>query len=110
MTETQTKWATRVAEWRQSGKSAEEFAEGRGFEGSTLRYWSSRLKQEAGATAGEAPPVRIARVVRRTRTSEVAAPSVSGIVVEIGRARVTVQQGFDRSLLRDVIALLHGDR
>jgi hypothetical protein len=38
------KWAERVSERRQRGKSAEEFAESRGFEGSTLRYWSSRLK------------------------------------------------------------------
>jgi len=44
MTETEAKWAARVLEWRESGKAAEEFAEGRGFEASTLRFWASRLK------------------------------------------------------------------
>ena len=108
MTATQAKWAARVSEWRQGGKSAEEFAEGRGFEPSTLRYWASRLKRGTGVAA-EVQPVRIARVVRRTGSIDSATVS-AGVVVEIGAARVTVRQGFDRSLLREVIETLQGER
>jgi len=109
MTGTQTKWAARVSEWRESGKSAGEFAEGRGFEGSTLRYWSSRLKHGTGAVAAETPPVRIARVVRRSKLA-VGAVAEAGIVVEVGAARVTVRRGFDRLLLRELIESLQGER
>src|SRR6266566_3565116 len=102
MTGTQTKWAARVSEWRQSGKSAEEFAEGRGFEGSTLRYWSSRLKHGTDTVATETPPVRMARVVRRSKLSS-GATAEAGIVMEVGAARVTVRRGFDPLLLRELV-------
>ncbi|SRR5260370_41196845 len=108
MTETQAKWAARVSEWRRGGKSAEEFAEGRGFEPSTLRYWASRLKQGAGVAA-ETPAVRIARVVRRSGSIDSATAS-AGIVVEIGAARVTVRRGFDQLLLRELIESLQSER
>ena len=113
MTETQAKWAVRVSEWRQSGKSAEEFAEGRGFEGSTLRYWSSRLKHGTDTVPPETPPVRMARVVRRSKLAADAttkATAEAGIVVEVGAARVTVRRGFDRLLLRELIESLQGER
>jgi hypothetical protein len=31
------KWFERVSEWRSSGRTAEQFAEGRGFESTTIR-------------------------------------------------------------------------
>jgi hypothetical protein len=37
MTETQEKWVERIREWRASGQTAREYAQGRGFEASTLR-------------------------------------------------------------------------
>ena len=107
MTETEAKWAGRVSEWRQSGKAAEEFAAGRGYEGSTLRYWSSRLKTGKTASGGHLPTVRLARVIRRARGSAATAAD-AGIVVEVGRARVTVRRGFDASVLRDVVEALQG--
>jgi hypothetical protein len=109
MKETEAKWAGRVAEWRQSGKTAEEFAEGRGFEGSTLRLWASRLKTRISETSEEAPVgVRMARVVRRAAPETT--PSDAGVVVEVGRARIIVRRGFDWSVLREVIESLQGGR
>ncbi|MGH7632509.1 MAG: hypothetical protein ACRENC_02175 [Gemmatimonadaceae bacterium] len=35
-------WQARVAEWRASGKTAEEFSTGQDFRVGTLRWWSSR--------------------------------------------------------------------
>lgn len=109
MRETETKWVARVADWRESGKSAEEYAAGRGFEGSTLRFWASRLKTKNGDT-NQAPRVRVARVVRRTSPSAAERHADAGIVVEVGRARISVRRGFDPSVLREVIESLQGER
>jgi hypothetical protein len=110
MTETEAKWAGRVSEWRQSGKAAEEFAEGMGFEASTLRYWASRLKKAKAEPGGNAPNVRLARVVRRERSATVVGAADAGVVIEVGRARVTVRRGFDASVLREVLDALQSSR
>jgi hypothetical protein len=101
MTDTEAKWAARVAQWRASGKSAPEFAEGQGFEFSTLRYWASRLKHLPQSLAKPVPRVRMVRV-RRTPHPVVAEP----MIVAIGAARVEVRSGFDRALLREVVEAL----
>jgi hypothetical protein len=101
MTDTEAKWAARVAQWRASGKSAPEFAEGQGFESSTLRYWASRLKHLPQSLAKPVPRVRMVRV-RRTPHPVVAEP----MIVAIGAARVEVRSGFDRALLREVVEAL----
>jgi hypothetical protein len=41
-------WSKRVAEWRASGQSAQDFARGNEYAGS-LYYWSHRIKREASA-------------------------------------------------------------
>lgn len=118
MTTTEAKWTDRVREWRESGKSAEAFAEGRQFEASTLRYWASRLKRSAPTTtpdsapAAPKPTVTMARVVRRRRGR----PAVAGaavpteLAIAIGDARIVVGHGFDAELLRAVVAALGGGR
>jgi hypothetical protein len=105
MTETEAKWAARIAQWRASGKSAPEFAQGQGFESSTLRYWASRLKRLPEPPAKPAPRVRMLRV-RRTPRPAVAEP----MIVAIGAARVEVRSGFDRALLREVVEALATER
>jgi hypothetical protein len=96
---------TRVGEWRQRGKSPEEFAEGRGFEPSTLCFWASRLKRKLAEHAEATPAVRMAQVVRRS-TPTVAARDEDGVIVEIREARIIVRRGFDPTLSREVIASL----
>ena len=103
MTETQTKWSERVREWRASGKSAEEFAEGRGFKGSTLRFWASSLRNlESEPRAASQGRVRLLRVVRKP------SPPDSAIEVAVGGARVVVRPGFDAALLRQLVEALGG--
>jgi hypothetical protein len=110
MTATQAKWAERVREWRASDKSAEEFAAEREFEGSTLRYWASRLKSDAERALS--PPTTIARVVRRRsrkpRVEVAGAPAmvVDQLDVVLGNARIVVRRGFDPELLRQVVTAL----
>lgn len=110
MTRTETKWSARVAEWRGSGQTPEKFAEGKEFKSSTLVWWASHLRRSsAGAVAGqqgEAPRVRMARVIRRTA----GARSESGVTITLGPARIEVTRGFDADLLRQVVGALGGER
>lgn len=103
MTETESKWSERVQEWRASGKTAEEFAEFRGFKGSTLRFWASTLRRgETGKVRVHKPRVRLVRVVARPTTAE------TSLEVAVGSARVTVRPGFDAALLRQLVEALGG--
>src|SRR5579871_4318965 len=103
MTETEEKWAERVRQWRAGGLSASEFAQGQGFEPSTLRYWASQLKRRDKAPAK--PPaarvrmIRVRRVESHARVEEV-------MVVAVGAARVEVRPGFDPALLRALVEAL----
>jgi len=95
---TEAMWTKRVVAWRTSGETADVFAQGKGYEGSTLRWWSSRL--------GRAEQPRFLRLVPKA----CAAPGKAGVVVEVGQARVRVEAGFDAKLLAEVVAALGGDR
>jgi len=107
MTKTQAKWSTRVTEWRASGQRAEQFAEGKGFKGSTLRWWATRLGQAGREAASDpsppAAPIAFARVLR----AEVSA-SRSPLTLVVGAARIELLRGFDAELLREVITALGG--
>jgi hypothetical protein len=83
-------WAQRVAEWRASGQTAGEFAAGRGFAASTLRWWSSRLGRQTPGWV---------RVV----ASKVAPRGAGSVELEVGAVRVHVRAGFDRALLAEVL-------
>jgi hypothetical protein len=101
MTETETKWAERVRRWRSSGQTAPEFAQGQGFESSTLRFWASRLKQRPESSS---PPAARVPMVRVQRAS--APVSHEPMVLAIGSVRVEVRPGFDGALLRKVVRAL----
>ena len=102
MTRTESKWVERVREWRAGGLSAPEYARGREFEASTLRWWASRLDRGAlpAAPAKPRPQVRMARIVRRS------GPAADALTVRVGAARVEVRPGFDPELLRELVAAL----
>jgi hypothetical protein len=105
MTETEQRWAARVAEWRASGQTAPVFCKGKDFTPGGLRYWASRLGN-AGQSA-RAKEVRIARVVRAPQPAPTAE---TPIVIELGAARLGVRRGFDPEALRAVLDLLGGRR
>jgi hypothetical protein len=105
MTETETKWSERVREWKASGRTAKEFAEGRDFKPSTLVYWASCLRTGgAPRTKKREARVRMVRVVPTSARAE------DAIVVAVGTARVAVRAGFDPVLLRQVVTALGAER
>jgi transposase-like protein len=85
-----------VEAWRASGISLVRFASERGYSRSALEKWAQAVREEDKALS--AP-----RFVRLA-----AASMPSALVVEIGAARVRVEQGFDPGLLREVISALEG--
>jgi hypothetical protein len=99
-------WAGLVAKWRASGLTAAEFAEEHECSMGQLRHWSSVFGREARAQ-GARPTVRMARVLRSpTGTAADADPSRDAIVIELGRARVSVRNGVDRATLATVLDVL----
>jgi hypothetical protein len=96
--ETETKWIERVRGWEASGQSASEFARGKGFSDSGLRYWKSRLAR------AEASGPRMMALVPRSQVTD------SSVVVEVGSARVRVSRGFDPEVLAAVVRALDGGR
>lgn len=99
-------WNKRVAAWRASGQTAAEYCERQGLGLSALRYWALRARREQAA-ATVRPPVRLARVERAAAATEsTTSSSSSAVVIEIGRARVSVEQGFDRATLATVLDVL----
>jgi hypothetical protein len=113
---TRAKWASRVDAWQASGTSAAVFAEGKGFAGSTLRWWEGKLRR----ASKEPLPVAMARVVR-TSPSEPAsaralrarasadAPSAT-VAIDVDGVQIAVRRGFDAELLRQVVQALGGER
>jgi len=85
-------WAKRVAAWRASGQSADEYAAGRGFAGSTLRWWSSHLGRRGPAL------VRVVPIAERPRDAT--------LELSVGDVRVLVRADFDRGLLAEVLDVL----
>jgi hypothetical protein len=104
-TTTKSKWAARVREWKASGLSGEEYAEGKGYAGGTLHWWCSRLRHEQGGgqVATQASRVRMARVVRTEARRD-----TGSLTVRVGTAAVEVRAGFDSGLLRAVVEALGG--
>lgn len=108
-------WVERIEEWTRSGQSAAEFAEGKPFTSGTLMWAASRLRNGAQGRgkrrtsrprAERQPKIEMAEVVRhRSRPA-----GIESVTLEIGGARVLVQRGFDRSLLRDVVVALRSEK
>jgi hypothetical protein len=108
MTETESKWAARVAEWRASELSAPAFSKGKGFSPSGLRYWGTRLRR-AHKEEPKSGGLRLARVVPAVKPAE-SDVAETPILIEIGGARLGVRRGFDAGALRAVLDVLGGER
>ena len=110
-------WRQRVEEWRASGLTADEFGKTRGFQGGALRHWASALKmtkprrRKRDTEPGSLRRLQLARVVR-VRQEEKAATlgrdQAGGLELVVGRVRIGVQPGFDRTTLGAVLDVIEG--
>ena len=112
---TEAMWVDRIEEWTRSGQSAAEFAEGKPFTSGTLTWAASRLRKGAVGKSKQRRSrprgarkqrIQMAEVIRRPSRVAIA----EKLVLEIGGARVSVERGFDRLLLRDVVLALRGGK
>jgi len=108
MTETESKWAERVREWRAGGQSAADYSQGRGFKESTLRWWASRLDRGVADRTPGADTVKTVAPVRMVRVVTAVKPASAALTVRLGAAQVEVRRGFDRVLLRELVEVLGG--
>lgn len=107
--------------WRESGLEPEEFAEGKGFKGTSLRWAESWLRHHGSAPrVGREGTKRTARPVAVKRASPSTSdavpqfvpvrrrlsPATGEVVVEVGAARIRVVDGFDVTLLGNVVRAL----
>jgi len=83
-------WATRIAEWRRSGDSAEAFAGRLGVTARTLRWWAWKVGSKSPA------------LVRVVRAAAVSAP----VQVVIGPARIVVREDSSREALALAVDVL----
>ena len=96
---TRKQWEQRVARWRRSGQTANEFSTAEGLRPSTLRWWSSALKREEPR----------AHFVEVMAPAAALPPALSTIEVLIrDQVRLRVCGEFDPALLRRVVAALEG--
>lgn len=117
-------WRERVADWKASGLTADEFASRHGLVAGTLRWWARRLETKYGDTlrtrptiapgrsraarSAEAkrPEIRVAKIVQVAPPAE---PTRYGaVVVELseGRAQVTFERGSDLKLAAKLVTTL----
>jgi hypothetical protein len=89
-------WKREVSGWRASGQSAAQHAARRGYSAASLLRWAKPVES---AAAIEAP--RFARLEVMTAPRAMAA-----LTVEVGRALVRVERGFDAEHLRAVVETL----
>ena len=107
------KWGELVAAWELSGLSAETFASEQGILPTTLKWWKTELGRRARNEVRRRPPHRqskaggvpLAKVVRPASRA-IATSRPGAIAVVVGQARVVVEDGFDRRLLREVVRVL----
>lgn len=98
-------WARRVERWRDSGLTAEEFANELDIKVSTLRYWGYKLGK-----AGVRPRKATHRVASQTSPLVEVTPTImteSRFELELrGGRRVCVPSGFDAGALKRLLAVL----
>lgn len=118
--QTRAKWAERIRQWRDSGQTADEFAAGKDYEASALRWAASQLREKQARPAitlePASRPQRAGNVVPtaagsrqfvRVRVRKIK-PTCAEMTVEVGGARIRVTRGVDMGLLGDVVRALQG--
>jgi hypothetical protein len=96
MTDARAFWKKHVIGWRASGETGRAYSARHGLSANTLGWWASRLKRD-----GEFPEAAM-----RWAKFEFAAAGPRPIVVRIGRARISVERGFDAEAFAAVITVL----
>lgn len=102
-------WRERVDRWKQSGKTAREFAKVEGIRPETLAWWKWRLQRQDAAFQGDITTPTLLPVQVSGAEPELGASSIELVLAE-GRVVVRVGPEFDERTLRRVVDALGGGR
>jgi hypothetical protein len=92
-------WKERVRQWKESGKTAKEFASKNGCSPSALHWWARWFAKI------EAPG--FLRLVPKSAAAA-SGGATSTVTVEVHGAQIKVVPGFDPTLLAQVVQALDG--
>jgi len=92
-------WLQRVEDFHASGLTQAQWCQTQGVGVTALRYWLRKLKEES---TDEAPEWVQLNVTDKAVNS----PTDASIKVHVGSFRIDICQGFEQSLLLDVIKTL----
>jgi hypothetical protein len=106
VTSKEAQWSGRVQEWKHSGQPLREFANGKPYKASTLRWWATRLRGMPRSTRSGDSEVRL--IALRPAAPSGESRDATRVWVEMGSVRIGVQPGFDAKLLREVVEALKG--
>ena len=110
-TRTERRWRRIVEEWRQSGLSAREFAEGRGVSAGMIYAWSSRLGKQGTASGTGTQPATPKFLPVAIIDQAPAAPQERSCALEVVLPHgeiIRVSPGADLAHLGRVVAALRG--
>ncbi len=93
-----------VAQYRQSGKSAEQWCKAHQVNIHTLRYWATKLNKTAQSSM--TPQTRA--WVTLAPLDAPSQPRTTGLTLRKGAFALEVESGFDPHLLRQVLHVLQG--
>jgi hypothetical protein len=101
-------WQKRVERWRDSGLSAEQFADELGINAGTLKFWGYKLGKEKRAVMARRPTEGAKAAPAPSFVEVRAQPSVaSAFEVELGNGRrLRVPTTFDASVLERLLPIL----
>jgi transposase-like protein len=102
-----TEWRKRIARWRDSGLSADEFAAEIGVNAGTLRQWKYTLNREERGRADRKMSVDAASFVEVQNTEGALGATASMFQLELGRERrLHIGSDFDATALERLLSLL----
>jgi transposase-like protein len=96
-------WQKRIARWKDSGLSAEQFAAELGINAGTLRYWKYSFDKEAREPGSTAAPAKAADLVE---VRPVVVPAAA-FELELGSERkLRIPSQFEAAALERLLAVL----
>jgi Transposase. len=98
----QEKWRQIVREQGQSGLTVPEFCGKHGHPVNQFKYWKQKYRK-----GGQG--LRFVPAVAKAEGGSVRGAGEEGLTLEVGKARIRIRSGFDRTLLLQAVRALGGD-
>jgi transposase-like protein len=100
-------WQKRLARWRESGLTAEQFASEIGINAGTLKFWRYKVNKAARGTPQTRRPVKVAAPAPPAFVEVRAASSETRFEIDLANGRrLRVPAAFDSSALERLVAVL----